>query len=107
MKNKIYLTLALLLLATPIAYASFIIFSPPHINKSNIPILSNTRPNRQAYKPYSGHRTELSIFIDNQNALLHMQSVGNSFKRADWQVDNAINDVDNAARLFDVLVTSR
>lgn len=99
MSKKVCLILLIISLATPISYASFVAFSPPKVIKTRI---EYPKPaNRNAYKPYSGGRSDRYMYdFDSNINNPHIRSVGNDFKRAGAAYNNDARDFDKIASAF-------
>ncbi len=109
MKKRVIFALLAMLLATPIAYASYVYFYPPEpvLNVTSYPALNSVKTYREAYKPYPVPRSEAAInHYYNVETKRYMQSVGKEFKDSARKVDESVKTVDNAARDFDTLATT-
>ncbi len=116
MKKRIVLALLILLLATPIAYASYIYFHPLESDFRTYPTLGKgdfrySHPSgydyRHNYRPYPAPRSERAVdYYYNVETKRYVKSVGDEFKNSARKVDESIRAADNAANAFDALASA-
>lgn len=108
MKIKIGISLFLVLFVMPIAYGSYVGFSPPKVRVEGPYNYDQREKDRRFnYKPYSGARSDAELVRYNVETQQSIQNMADDFEKSAKKYNNSVKAVDEAVNAFDRMITSR